>query len=176
YDGDGWLDLFVVNSFANSDRDRYESHGGLPRSALFHNVKGVFVDVSRASHADLAVQGDGCVAADFDGDGHTDLFVTTTSSDELLWNNGDGTFSEGASPAGIGAWGAPTGLAAADVTGDGRPDLFAAGYTDLAQPVPSSIAGFPSNYEGVRDLLYLNEGPDGHGHVTFREVGVQAGL
>src|SRR5262249_38607584 len=41
---------------------------------------------------------------------------------------------------------------------------------------PSSIAGFPSNYEGVRDLLYLNEGPDGHGHVTFREVGVQAGL
>src|SRR5262249_37307474 len=27
YDGDGWLDLFVVNSFANSDRARYESHG-----------------------------------------------------------------------------------------------------------------------------------------------------
>ena len=51
-----------------------------------------------------------------------------------------------------------------------------AGYTDLNSPVPTSIAGFPSNFEGVRDLLYLNEGPDGDGHSTFREVGVQAGL
>ena len=40
YDGDGWLDLFVVNSYADADRARYESDGGLPRSALFHNVGG----------------------------------------------------------------------------------------------------------------------------------------
>ncbi len=64
----------------------------------------------------------------------------------------------------------------ADVNGDGRPDLFVAGYTDLSQPVASSIAGFPSNFQGVRDLLYLNEGPGPHGHATFREVGVPAGL
>ena len=176
YDGDGWLDLFVVNSYAGSDRARYESDGGLPRSALFHNVEGAFVDVSRSAHADLAVQGDGCVAADFDGDGHTDLLVTTTSYDKLLWNDGDGTFSEGAEAAGIHSFGWHTGAAVADVNGDGRPDLFVAGYTDLAQPVATSIAGFPSNFQGVRDLLYLNEGPGPHGHATFREVGVPAGL
>ena len=95
YDDDGWLDLFVVNSYADSDIARWESHGGLPRSALFHNVGGRFVNVSRASGADLAVQGEGCVAADFNGDGHTDLYVTTSSYDKLLWNNGDGTFTEG---------------------------------------------------------------------------------
>src|SRR5207249_499069 len=96
YDNDGWLDLFVVNSYAQADRSRWEAHGGLPRSALFHNVRGSFVNVSKASGADLAVQGEGCVAADLNGDGYTDLVVTSADGIELLWNNGNGTFTEGA--------------------------------------------------------------------------------
>jgi ASPIC/UnbV protein/VCBS repeat protein/uncharacterized protein DUF6851 len=176
YDNDGWLDLFVVNSFATTDRSRWEQQGGLPRSQLFHNVRGSFVNVSKPSGADLAVRGEGCVAADFNGDGHTDLLVTTATYDKLLWNNGDGTFTEGAQAAGIDAFGWHTGAAVADVNGDGRPDLFIAGYTDLNSPVTTAIGGFPSNYEGVRDLLYLNEGNDSHGHATFREVGVPAGI
>jgi len=176
YDRDGWLDLFVVNSFSDSDRGRWEKHGGLPRSALFHNVRGSFVNVSKKSHADLQVRGQGCVAADFNGDGYTDLLITTESYDKLLWNNGDGTFTEGARAAGIDSFGWHSGAAVADVNGDGRPDLFVAGYTDLNTPVPGALGGFPSNYQGVRDLLYLNEGNDEHGHARFREVGVQAGL
>ena len=39
YDGDGWLDLYVVNSYADSDIGRYTAAGGLPRSRLFHNVR-----------------------------------------------------------------------------------------------------------------------------------------
>ena len=116
------------------------------------------------------------MAADFNGDGYTDLLVTTASYDKLLWNNGDGTFTEGAKAAGIDSFGWHSGAAVADVNGDGRPDLFVAGYTDLNTPVTSAIGGFPSNYQGVRDLLYLNEGNDKHGHSRFREVGVQAGL
>jgi len=176
YDGDGWLDLFVVNSFSESDRGRWEKRGGLPRTALFHNVRGSFVNVSKKSGADLQIRGEGCVAADFNGDGHTDLLITTATYDKLLWNNGDGTFTEGAKVAGIDSFGWHSGAAVADVNGDGRPDLFIAGYTDLNTPVANATGGFPSNYQGVRDLLYLNEGNDKHGHARFREVGVQAGL
>ncbi len=50
--------------------------GRPPADALFHNVEGSFVDVSDDSGADVAMQGNGCVAADFDLDGHTDLYVT----------------------------------------------------------------------------------------------------
>ncbi|HEV7134344.1 MAG TPA: FG-GAP-like repeat-containing protein [Gaiellaceae bacterium] len=176
YNHDGWLDLFVVNSYASADTAQWQSHGGLPRAALFENVHGTFRNVGAKAHADLAVQGDGCVAADLNGDGRPDLVVTTTSGVDLLWNDGNGTFTEGARVAGLDASGWYTGAAVADVNGDGRPDIFVAGYSDPNQPVPNSVAGFPTNLAGVRDLLYLNEGDGANGRARFREVGVQAGL
>src|SRR5438132_7027403 len=81
YNNDGWVDLFVVNSYSEADVNRWQRHGGLPRSALFRNTKGRFTDVSRRSKADLAIRGEGCVAADFNGDGYTDLYVTTDGYD-----------------------------------------------------------------------------------------------
>ena len=167
YNNDGWQDLFAVNSYASADAPQWEAHGGLPRTTLFENVDGTFKDVSADTHADLPVQGDGCAAADLNGDGHTDLVVTTTSGVDVLWNTGHGTFTHAQLP-GNGWY---TGAAVADVNGDGRPDLFVAGYSDLNQPVPNSLAGFPTNVAGVRDLLYLNEGAG-----RFKEVGAQAGL
>src|SRR5438094_439421 len=176
YNNDGWVDLFVVNSYSQADLGRWQKHGGLPRSALFRNIKGRFTNVSRRSQADLAVRGEGCVTADFNSDGFTDLYITTAGYDRLLWNNGDGTFTEGARASGIRHYGWHAGAAVADVNGDGRPDLFVAGYADPNVPVPGSAAGFPNNVAGVRDLLYLNLGRDRNGHSKFREVGVQAGL
>jgi len=171
YDNDGWLDLFVVNSYTDDQLPNWEQDGGLPRSALFHNEHGRFVSVTARSGAGLRLRGEGCVAADFDGDGRTDLYVTTSTNDVLLWNNGDGTCSEGARKAGVVSFGWHSGAAVSDVNGDGRPDLFVAGYANMLRPIPGSDRGFPSNYEGVRDLLFLNEGGR-----RFREVGVQAGL
>jgi Na+-translocating ferredoxin:NAD+ oxidoreductase RnfD subunit len=171
YNNDGWLDLFVVNSYADDNLPAWQAHGGLPTSALYENVHGHFVNVTKSSHAGLSIKGEGCVAADFNGDGYTDLFITTATNDVLLWNNGNGTFTEGARKAGIISFGWHSGAAVADVNGDGRPDLFVAGYADAQHPIENSIKGFPSNYPGVRDELFLNLG-----HKHFREVGVQAGL
>ena len=64
--------------------------------------------MTAATGAGLARSGSGCVAGDLDGNGTTDLFVTTAgydvardAYDALLWNNGDGPFTEGAWHAGI---------------------------------------------------------------------------
>jgi len=176
YDDDGWLDLFVVNSYGEGDIGAYSARGGLPRTALYRNDHGRFVDVSSPSGAGRAVRGEGCVAADFNGDGHTDVYVTTAQSDELLWNDGNGRFTEGARSHGVVSFGWHAGAAVADVNGDGRPDLFVAGYTEPRGAIPTSTAGFPTNHLGVRDLLFLNEGNGPDGRARFREVGRQAGL
>jgi ASPIC and UnbV/FG-GAP-like repeat len=176
YDSDGWLDLFAVNSYAPAEAARWEREGGLPRSALFHNEGGSFVDVSDGSGADLAMQGNGCVAADLDLDGRTDLVVTGVAETVLLWNEGDGTFAEGGEAAGVEAPGWYAGAAVGDVDGDGWPDLFLAGYTNLGSPIEGATQGFPVAYTGVRDLLFLSEGREGDERATFREVGTQVGL
>src|SRR5436309_153949 len=53
YDNDGWLDLFVVNNYADSDIGSWNKRGGLPRTALFRNEHGHFVDVTARSGAGL---------------------------------------------------------------------------------------------------------------------------
>jgi hypothetical protein len=129
--------------------------------------------VTASSHAGIRVKGNGCVAADLTGDGYPDLVVTTSTGVDILWNNRNGTFTTTALPVPYGWY---AGAAVADVNGDGRPDIFVAGYTNMADPITNSIAGFPNNYAGVRDLLLLNEGDGPNGHARFREVGAQAGL
>jgi hypothetical protein len=178
YDDDGWMDLYVVNTYAQRERSRWDDAGGLPRNALFRNDHGEFVDVSAESGTDLAVRGTGCVAADLDLDGHTDLYVTTAEVGVLLWNEGDGTFDDGAAEAGVDPAGWYAGAAVGDVNGDGWPDLFLAGYANLGSPIPDATQGFPNTHTGVRDLLYLSQG-DGDsrdGRPKFREVGRDAGL
>jgi hypothetical protein len=164
FDDDGRLDLFVVNGFSQAERDDWAE---LPTTRLFRNEGGRFEDVTAVSRTGLAVRGQGCVAADLDVDGHTDLVVTTAERGLILWNDGRGSFTE----AGLPAFGWRTGAAVGDLNGDGRPELFVAGYADLFNRVPEATRGFPATYLGVRDLLFLNEG----GRI-LREVGMDAGL
>ena len=176
YDQDGWLDLYIVNTYALAEAGRWEAEGGHPRSALFRNVEGRFNDVSEQTGADLDLRGNGCVTADFNLDGWPDLYVTTSRVNALLWNNGDGTFSQGAEASGVDAYGWQTGTAVGDVNLDGWPDLFTAGYVDLNAPIPEASQSFPNTHVGRRDLLYLNEGLGPDGRASFREVGVEVGL
>lgn len=176
YNGDGWLDLFVVNSFAEAEWGEWQDAGGLPTSKLYRNREGKFDDVSADAGVALEMRGNGCVAADFDLDGNVDLFVTTARDDLLLWNEGDGSFAEGARAAGTDVYGWHTGATVGDVNGDGWPDLFLAGYVDPNAPNPDAVGGFPNQFRARRDLLYLNQGSGPNGHAVFREVGEEIGL
>ena len=134
YDNDGWLDLFVVNSYADADIGRWETHGGLPRSALFHNVHGRFVDVQHAPARTCRVRGDGCVAADFNGDGYTDLYVTTGTRRDGLTRS-SGTTATGRSPKARGRRGSPRSAGtrappSRTSTATAGPTSSSPGYTD----------------------------------------------
>lgn len=169
YNNDGWLDLYAVNNYTDSQFADWKDKP--PAGQLFENRHGRFVNVTKASGLNIPTRGEGCVAADFNGDGYTDLFVTTATNDLLFWNNGNGTFTEGARKAGVVSFGWHSGAAVADVNGDGRPDLFVGGYTDIQHPIESSIAGFPTNYRAIPSELFLNEG-----NRHFRNVTKLAGL
>ncbi len=171
YDNDGWLDLYLVNSHAVAEIDFWQGVDGLPTNALYRNEAGQFADVSRATGSDLAMRGNGCVAADFDLDGWTDLYVTADGPNALLWNNGDGTFREGGAAAGVAlpAWNTAT--AVTDLNGDRYPDLFVAAYIDLEKQIEKPVGAFPQDYYGLPDHLFINNG-DG----TFRDVAQAMGM
>lgn len=178
-DADGWLDLYLVNSHAEEEARRYEIGGGLPTNSLWRNHgDGTFGDISASSGTDLAVRGNGCVAADIDLDGHTDLFVTVDGVDVLLHNNGDGTFTDITEVAGLGGvdeW--STAAAVADVSGNGWPDLFVGAYLDLDVFIDEPLGTFPQDHPGLTNRLWLNDGPDAvDGIPRFREVALDAGL
>ena len=176
YDRDGWLDLFVVNSYVEGDASALQAAGGLPTSVLYHNIEGRFEDVSASMGADVAIRGNGCVAADLDGDGWADLYVTTARTNLLLWNDAGKGFIEGAEAAGVGAYGWHTGAAVGDLNGDGTLDLFVAGYVDLVNRIESPTNGFPNTHFPEHDLLFLNEGPGDASPAVFREVAAAAGI
>ena len=165
FDRDGWLDLYLVNSFAEAERSYWEAQGGLPTNSLFRNEQGQFRDVSAQSGTDVSLRGNGCIAADFNLDGWADLYITADGPNMLLWNQGDGTFVEGAAVAGVAAPEWNSAAAVTDLNGDGLPDLFVAAYIDLDNQIPNPSGAFPQDYYGLPDRLYLNQG-DG----TFVEV------
>lgn len=170
FDGDGWLDLFVVDTYAEAEWANWQDVGGVPTSRLFRNDGGTFEDVTAPTNAGLALRGLGCVAGDVDADGDADLYVTSATANALLLNDGSGRFENVASVAGVDAYGWQSSATLGDLDGDGLIDLFVAGYVNLIRPVESSTEGFPRTYEALPDLVFRNLGVGDDGVPRFERV------
>ncbi len=175
-DHDGWLDLFAVNTWSNGEWGRWRRDGMLPSSRLFRNERGRFTDVTEQYGAGLEVRGNGCVAADLDLDGYTDLYVTTERENVMMWNDDGERFAVDDGTAGVNTYGWQTSAAVGDVNDDGWPDLFLAGYVDVNNRLEGAIQGFPNIFAPIPDRLLLSDGAAGGGRPTFVDVAADVGI
>ena len=165
YDGDGWMDVYLVN--------------GQGSNRLFRNRRdGTFSDVTDQAGVGDPSYGMGCTFGDYDNDGHVDIYVTNVGPNVLYRNLGNGAFQDVSRRSGAAdsRWG--TSAAFADYDGDGLLDLYLANYLEFSfqghepcyfQQIP--IYCYPHGFDGVGNVLYRNLGGR-----TFIDVTRSAGL
>lgn len=143
-DGDGYLDLVVLryikwdwdDVWCGEHRPGYRGycHPDVfpPISMLVYhnNGNGTFTEEAHKLGLDKPAKALGISIADYDRDGHPDLFVANDSMEEYLFHNkGNGTFEEvgldtGVSMDGDGRTYAGMGTDFSDFNNDGLPDIF----------------------------------------------------
>ena len=141
-DGDGWIDLSIVNEETNDVRVFMNSADGTCRIDDFLQPSNPVGAVPSPSEA-----------ADFNLDGRPDLCTANISGDSvsILLGNGDGTYAPAQTlPTGNGA----RGIAVLDLDGDGDQDIASTAY-----------------YSSTLVLLY-NDGTGVFGDVTNYQAGI----
>jgi len=170
YDNDGWMDIFFVNSGSS---DFFTPTTPL-RNALYRNNRdGTFTDVTVQAGLTRDSFGMGVAAADFDGDGFQDLYVTSYGRNTLFKNTGKGTFVDVTEKAGVAAPGWSTCALWFDFDNDGRLDLFVSSfvYYDRSLNVLCSDEQnrryycIPRHYKPSPSRLFRN-----NGNGTFSDV------
>jgi enediyne biosynthesis protein E4 len=183
YDGDGWLDIYLVNGAAIPSLQK-ESPAYWNR--LYHNNHdGTFTDVTERAGLAGAGYGMGVAVGDYDNDGRPDIFLANVTGNQLFHNNGDGTFTDVTAKAGLGGaelngkkmWSVGAGWF--DYNNDGNQDLFVVNYCvwevnkDPYCHVTGGVRGYchPKLYAPLHNTLYRNNG-DG----TFTDVSKETGI
>ncbi|MDQ6634483.1 MAG: VCBS repeat-containing protein, partial [Gemmatimonadota bacterium] len=192
YDGDGDLDMYLLNNSTHTERQVGRQASRLVRNPragdkLFRNDGGHFLDVSEQAGIYGGVEGFGLgvVASDFNNDGCPDLYVANDfqENDFLYINNCDGTFTESIGKATGHTSRFSMGVDAADFNNDGRSDLISVDMLPQREEILKTSAnaesfslynlkqkaGYHPQY--ARNALQLNRG-----NGRFSEIGYLAGV
>jgi hypothetical protein len=173
-DGDGWIDVLLVNGKDWTPRGRRTT------AALYRNNRnGTFTDITRGSGLDVEMYGIGVAVADFDNDGLDDVYITALEGDRLFHNEGHGKFKDMTAASGIRNANFGTSAAWFDYDRDGKLDLFVANYVqwtqkgDLWCSLDGNVKSYctPESYKGTSSKLFHNLGGG-----RFEDVTDKAGL
>ena len=167
FDGDGLLDIYLVNGGAVVD-GKVTGHAG----KLFRNIGGGrFVDVTEGSGIRTADSyGMGVAVGDYDNDGLPDLYITGYPRSYLFRNRGHGHFEDVTASTAAGDSGWSTSAAFLDYNRDGLLDLYVGRYVKY-DPAREPYCGIkkdgwrsyclPDVFEGESGVLLKNTG-NGH--------------
>lgn len=181
FDNDGLSDIYFVDSLTVDTAREPKA----ARSALYRNLGNwKFQDVTDKAGVGHPGWGMGVCAADVDGDGWRDLYVTGLGANHLYRNNRDGSFSDLTERAGLSGGGWSAGCGFADYDRDGNLDLFVSRYVKIdLDNLPEFGKGKTCQYRGVAvqcgprglpgegDFLFHNDGKG-----RFTEVAEKAGV
>ena len=178
HNADGRPDIFFTNG---AQTPSLEKSSAAFANRLYRNDGQMrFTDVTDAAGVQGVGYAMGAAAADYDNDGHVDLFVAGVRQNQLFRNRGDGRFEDVTKQAGIasGEWAVGGGWF--DYDNDGRLDLLVVNYVQWS-PESNRSCGDPARgiqiycdprvFQGLPNRLYRNRG-DG----TFEDVSARAGL
>ena len=178
YNNDGRTDIFFTNGAAIPSLQKNS-----PKffNRLFRNEGRMqFTDVTMDAGVSGGGYSMGAAAADYNNDGHTDLFVAGVYRNILYRNLGNGKFEDVTEKAGIKSdkWSVAAGWF--DYDNDGWLDLFVVNYAHWTPDFDRycgdrernlRVYCHPRYFEGLPNTLYRNR-RDG----TFEDVTVQSGL
>ncbi|MGD0201701.1 MAG: CRTAC1 family protein [Bryobacteraceae bacterium] len=180
YNNDGLLDLYVVTGIPlEKGMHPYplkKMPEPMPHNHLYRNDgNGRFTDVTDQAGVAANVFSMGAIAADYDNDGWTDLFVSAYGRVILYHNNGNGTFTDVTEKAGLRVPGWSIGSVFLDYDRDGCLDLFVGRYvkfdpTYRAYYAADNYPG-PLDYEPEANMLFHN-----NCNGTFTDVSASSGI
>jgi tetratricopeptide (TPR) repeat protein/peroxiredoxin len=136
YDRDGWVDIYfcLYVYYQGTDQYKYpapyyDAENGPPNFMMRNNRDGTFRDVTAETglNQNNTRYSFCCGWNDFNGDGWPDLYVVNDFGRKNLYrNNGNGTFTDVASQAGVEDVGAGMSVCWFDYDNDGAADLYVA--------------------------------------------------
>jgi hypothetical protein len=176
FDGDGWLDILLVNGTDWPGHKRQRSTMRLYRN----NRNGTFSDVTERAGLATEFYGMGVAVGDYDNDGFPDLYVTACGQSRLFHNAGKGHFIDVTEKSGLGGrTGFSTSALWFDYDRDGLLDLLVCNYVKWSpeHDVFCSVDGArksyctPEAYHGSTCWLFRNRG-----NGTFEDVTARSGI